>query len=230
MVRFGGDGTDHRPFDSGGIHRGQQGGEGSIQARLDSGLHAKAKTGKSTGGRLPFGYQALGQDIVIQPENAPIVVRVFQLHQAGLDLAALRGVTSDGAQGLLAYLRRGLTWVQQQRCVWHLWRNLGAELARASARAAQELAEGLAQQVRQQVRQELTALLHAIIDAPSYEQAEQALARLMAHASGAGLGKKLNEQLDRLFMYQLQPELRSGTIGGSCGSAPSGSGATFDYA
>ena len=53
------------------------------------------------------------------------------------------------------------------------------------------------------MRQELTALLHAIIDAPSYEQAEQALARLMAHASGAGLGKKLNEQLDRLFMYQL---------------------------
>ena len=100
----------------------------------------------------------------------------------------------------------------------------------ASAKAAQGLAEGLAQQARQQVRQELTALLHAIIDAPSYEQAEQALARLMAHAFGAGLGKKLNEQLDRLFMHQLQPELRSGTIGGSCGSAPSGFGATSDYA
>ena len=117
------------------------------------------------------------------------------------------------------------------------WRNLGAErnavhseLARASARAAQGLAEGLAQQARQQVRQGLTALLHAIIDARSYEQAEQALAKLMAHAFWAGLGKKLNEPLDRLFMHQLQPELRSGIMGGSCGSAPSGSGATFDYA
>jgi transposase-like protein len=130
-------------------------------------------------------------------------VLFWRAREAGLDLDCLGGVTSDGAQGLLAYLRQALSWVRHQRCVWHLWRNLGTELARASARAAQGLAERLAQQARQQVRQELTALLHAIIDAPSYEQAEQALARLMAHAFGAGLGKKLNEQLDRLFMHQL---------------------------
>jgi hypothetical protein len=39
---------------------------------------------------------------------------------AGLDLQGLFGVTSDGCRGLLAYLRGGLTWVSQQRCVWHL--------------------------------------------------------------------------------------------------------------
>ena len=60
--------------------------------------------------------------------------RLFErAKQAGLDLDALRGVTSDGAQGLLAYLRRGLAWVQHQRCVWHLWRNLGGELAKAAS-------------------------------------------------------------------------------------------------
>ena len=37
--------------------------------------------------------------------------------QAGLHLEYLRGVTSDGARGLLAYLNGTLTWVQQQRCV-----------------------------------------------------------------------------------------------------------------
>jgi len=48
--------------------------------------------------------------------------RLFErAKRAGLDLDALRGVTSDGAQGLLAYLRRGLGWVQHQRCVWHDW-------------------------------------------------------------------------------------------------------------
>ncbi len=58
---------------------------------------------------------------------------------AGLDLEALRGVTSDGAQGLLAYLRRHLAWVQHQRCVWHLWHILGGELSRAASWAAEGL-------------------------------------------------------------------------------------------
>ena len=40
-------------------------------------------------------------------ESAGPWQRLFErAKQAGLDLDALRGVTSDGAQGLLAYLRR----------------------------------------------------------------------------------------------------------------------------
>ena len=39
---------------------------------------------------------------------------------AGLDLQALRGITSDGAHGLSAYLREGLNWVNQQRCILHV--------------------------------------------------------------------------------------------------------------
>jgi transposase-like protein len=130
--------------------------------------------------------------------------RLFaRAQQAGLDLDALRGVTSDGAQGLLAYLRRGLVWVQQQRCVWHLWRNLRTEFAKAANRAAEGLTGDAAEQARQQVRDELGGLVHQIIDAQSYEQAEAALATLLGHPLGATIGKLLNEQLDRVLVHLL---------------------------
>ncbi len=38
---------------------------------------------------------------------------------SGLDLNQLRGVTSDGAQGLSGYLGRVLSWVNHQRCHFH---------------------------------------------------------------------------------------------------------------
>jgi hypothetical protein len=128
--------------------------------------------------------------------------RLFErARQAGLKLDGVRGVTSDGAVGLLAYLRRGLAWVQQQRCVWHLWRNLGSELGRAARQAAEGLSGEAAEQVRRQVRDELTQLIHKILDAQSYEQAEAALAALQGHPLGAGLGKQINEQLDRVLVH-----------------------------
>ncbi len=130
--------------------------------------------------------------------------RLFErARQAGLDLDALRGVTSDGAQGLLAHLRRSLAWVQHQRCVWHLWRNLGGELARAVSKAAEGLTGEAAEQARQQVRDELGGLMHKIMDAHSYAQAEAALATLEGHPLGASLGKLLNEQLDRVLVHLL---------------------------
>jgi transposase-like protein len=130
--------------------------------------------------------------------------RLFvRAQQAGLDLDALRGVTSDGAAGLLAYLRRRLAWVQHQRCVWHLWRNLGGELAKAAGRAAEGLTGEAAEQARQQIRDELGGLIHQIIDAHSYAQAEAALATLLGHPLGATLGKLLNAQLDRVLVHLL---------------------------
>jgi transposase-like protein len=123
--------------------------------------------------------------------------------QAGLDLDALRGVTSDGAQGLLAYLRRGLSWVQQQRCVWHLWRNLDGELAQAANQAAAGLTGAAAEQARTHARAELGGLIHQVIDAHSYAQAETALATLLGHPLGATIGKLLNEQLDRVLVHML---------------------------
>ncbi len=130
--------------------------------------------------------------------------RLFErAKRAGLDLDALRGVTSDGAQGLLAYLRHSLLWVQHQRCVWHLWRNLGGELSRAASKAAEGLTGEAAEQARKQVRDELGGLIHQIMDAQSFEQAEAALAALLGHPLGATIGKLLNEQLDRVLVHLL---------------------------
>jgi transposase-like protein len=130
--------------------------------------------------------------------------RLFaRAQRAGLDLDALRGVTSDGAPGLLAYLGRSLTWVQQQRCVWHLWRNLGGELAKAANKAAEDLTGEAAEQSRQQTRAELGGLIHKIMDAKSYAQAEAALATLLGHPLGATIGKLLNEQFDRVLVHLL---------------------------
>jgi DNA invertase Pin-like site-specific DNA recombinase len=61
----------------------------TIQARLDSGLHAKAKQGGSTGGVMPFGYYANQRDIAIHPQEAAAVRRAFDMHQRGLDLASI---------------------------------------------------------------------------------------------------------------------------------------------
>jgi hypothetical protein len=126
---------------------------------------------------------------------------------AGLDLQAVWGLTSDGAQGLGAYLKEALRWVNQQRCILHVWLNLSGDLARAVAKATRGLTKEVGRKVAQQMREELVALIHAVVDAPSYAQAEQALAKLKQHAQGAGLAQKLNVQLDRLLVHVL-PEQR----------------------
>lgn len=137
-------------------------------------------------------------------ESAGPWQRLFErARQAGLDLDALRGATSDGAQGLLAYLHRSLAWVQQQRCVWHLWRNLGGELAKAASQAAEELSGEAAEHIRKQTRDELGGLIHKIMDAHSYDEAEAALATLLGHPLGASIGKLLNEELDRVLVHLL---------------------------
>ena len=128
--------------------------------------------------------------------------RLFKrARQAGLKVGQLRGVTSDRARGLLAYLRRGLSWVQHQSCVWHVWRNLGRELSSAAAQAAEGLAEEAAKRVRESVRRELGAMVRGVIDARSYEAAEQALATLRGHPQGARMGHILNVQLDDILAH-----------------------------
>lgn len=142
--------------------------------------------------------------VVAEEESAASWGALFARAQAaGLELQWLRGLTSDGARGLLAYLGEVLRWVNQQRCVWHVWHNLGRALAHAAAQAATGLGQQVAPQVREQVRAELEALVHAVLDAPSDLHAEQALARLRLHPWGAALGKTLNGLLDRLFVYRL---------------------------
>jgi len=124
--------------------------------------------------------------------------------EAGLDLEAIGAVTSDGAQGLLGYLREALAWVHHQRCVWHLWRNLGRELARQTSKAAAGLvAEGAARKAAKQVRGELVALIRGVLDAQSYEQGEASLAALREHPRGARIWKLLNQQFDAALVHLL---------------------------
>ncbi len=123
---------------------------------------------------------------------------------AGLVLQDLGALVSDGAQGLLSYLRENLPWVYQQRCVFHTWRNLFAELARQAARAAEGLTGEAAQDARERVREELTALVHQVLDALSSEEAEQALEHLRDHCHGGGLWKVLNERFIALFVHLME--------------------------
>jgi hypothetical protein len=84
--------------------------------------------------------------------------------RAGLALDSLRGVVGDGAQGLSGYPGRALDWVDRQRRVFHLWRNLAGELrARANAAAA-GLAGAAARAVRREARRELVALVRAVLE------------------------------------------------------------------
>lgn len=121
--------------------------------------------------------------------------------QAGLDLTAINGLTSDGSMGLLAYLQRWGRGVHQQRCVFHIWRNLAAEIVRQAAREAKGLAGAAAEMAKERMRQELEGLMRGVIDATSYERAEAALMQLLAHPRGTKLGRALREQLDELLMH-----------------------------
>jgi hypothetical protein len=119
--------------------------------------------------------------------------RLFErARQAGLDWHGLRGVTSDGAQGLSAFLHQALAWVQHQRCVFHIWRSLAGQWAHEAAQAAAAATTQMVEAVREQVRAELVALIHAVVDAKSYEQAEAALVTLRRHPQGAAIAQFLD--------------------------------------
>jgi len=142
--------------------------------------------------------------VVHDEEHASAWEQLFKRAQrAGLNLEPLRGVCSDGASGLLAYLRRDLYWVLQQRCIWHIWRLLSEGLASAASAAAQGLTAAAAAALRVQVRGELLRLLHAVLDAQTEAAAEVALVALRAHAYGQELAQQLTKLMDRLFVYQL---------------------------
>jgi transposase-like protein len=123
--------------------------------------------------------------------------------QAGLALDALRGVASDGASGLSAYLSRVLDWVNHQRCVFHLWRGLAGELRAQSNAAAQGLVGAAARAVQRKTRRELVGLVRAVLDASSEADARLALAALAAHAYGAGLAVSVGEHLDAALVHLL---------------------------
>jgi hypothetical protein len=121
--------------------------------------------------------------------------------RAGLPIKRLRGVASDGAKGLLSFVNRVLWWVNQQRCVFHIWRGLSGELARRVSEAARDLVGEAAEAARKQARKELVSLVRAVIDARSEAEVQVALASLRAHRLGRGLAEMVEEHLDALQVY-----------------------------
>lgn len=123
--------------------------------------------------------------------------------KAGLQLQQIRGLTSDGAQGLLGYLREQLVWVEQQRCVWHVWRQLGRTLTQVVSQATATLEGPAGEQARRELRSALGKLMHQVVDATSATVAEVALRKLRAHPHGEALGQQLTHILDRLLVYRM---------------------------
>jgi transposase-like protein len=126
---------------------------------------------------------------------------VTRASRAGLDVEALRGITSDGARGLGAYLTQALEWVNQQRCVWHLWRTLGGEIAAHARAATADLSGAAAPVMRRTIRRELSALIRPVLDAPTRPAAREALAILRAHAHGARVAALLETYLESALVH-----------------------------
>jgi hypothetical protein len=143
--------------------------------------------------------------VVAGEEAAEAWGTVFKrAQQAGVDLDALRGLVSDGATGLVGYLNTVLTWVNQQRCVFHVWRKLAGELATQVAAAAVGVSGAAAQTARDTARQELVSLVHGVVDAASEAAAAAALQQLAAHRLGARLAALLRRDIDQLLVYRLR--------------------------
>jgi hypothetical protein len=130
--------------------------------------------------------------------------RLFErAQQAGLRLETVRGVTSDGAKGLVSYLAHSLAWVSHQRCVFHLWRNLAGDLAAGVTEATVGLVGDAAKQAGRAARRELVGMIRAVLDAPTHLEAQHAFARLEAHPRGQGLARLLDEHLDAALAHLL---------------------------
>lgn len=144
--------------------------------------------------------------VVADGEEAPAHWQTLfeRAQQAGLVLREVRGVSSDGAKGLEAYLSRSLAWVSHQRCVFHLWRGLRKELTAQVTAATLGVAEHLLQATRRQVRGELVGLIRQVYDAPTHLAAQHALEKLAAHPFGKTLAAVVDEQLDAALIHLLE--------------------------
>jgi hypothetical protein len=122
--------------------------------------------------------------------------------QAGLVLAELRGLASDGAPGLESYRRQALGWVSHQRCVFHLWRGLAGVLGRAVSAAVEATGDSGPRAAAQVARRTLIALVRAVYDAESMLAARLALARLAAEPFGQELAGEVAAHLDAALVHR----------------------------
>lgn len=123
--------------------------------------------------------------------------------EAGLDAGTVRGITSDGAVGLAAFLEAHWPWVNHARCHFQLWRNARGDLAQAAPTAATGLVGAAARAVRRATRRTLAGLVHAVLDAADEASAQAALVVLAAHPLGRALAASLGGVLDAALVPTL---------------------------
>ncbi len=128
---------------------------------------------------------------------------VERAEKAGLVLREIRGVTSDGATGLEAYLARSLAWVSHQRCIFHLWRGLAGEIAARVNAAATGMIGEAAKAAKRHAREEIVGAVRAVLDAPTHRAAQHAFERLHAQSWGKDLARLLDAHLDGALTHLL---------------------------
>ena len=144
--------------------------------------------------------------VVVDGEETPAAwQRLFvRATSAGLVLRDTRGVTSDGATGLVAYLARHLPWASHQRCVFHLWKSLAGEIATPVNAAVIGVDPEATKVAKQQAREKIVAALRAVLDAPTHLAAQHAFERLQAPRWGNGLARLLDEHRDAALVHLLE--------------------------
>lgn len=141
--------------------------------------------------------------IVVSNETDPRGwMRLFRRAMiAGVARDQILGVVSDGALGLRKYLREGMEWVNHQRCVFHLWRDLLNVIRQVTKAATAEMTGAAADAMRKQVRTELVRLLRAVFESSSEAAAQLALSTLQNHPHGAAVTAALAPVLEAAFVY-----------------------------
>lgn len=67
----------------------------TIQARTKMGREAKANAGGYAGGKPPLGYKSVNGELVIVPEEAEIVRKVFELRKKGVTLMGIADALNE---------------------------------------------------------------------------------------------------------------------------------------
>ena len=116
------------------------------------------------------------QIVRIVAESEEEVLKKFaRLRGIGVNTKLIRGLVSDGADAYRLLIEGVMKRTVHQRCVFHLWRNIGPSIRSLKAIKGEEAAEAFKEAVR------------AVWDARGYEEAKQALGVLVEQWSEEAL-------------------------------------------
>lgn len=149
--------------------------------------------------------------------------RLFdRAREAGLNVWRVRGVVSDGAQGLQTHLHWRRPRVRHQRCVFHLWRTLKGRLQKALAAylpgGADEASQAMRAVLWKGIKRSIRSFLDEPYEAASKGEDPEAVAEaVLEELRASPLGRVVAEELERYrepALAACQPGLaRLGRVG-----------------